>query len=206
MEEIELTLEDNLKLKESIEWGFNYYTEELKELGYSHQVKDNNELEIFDEEGNFVGKSFLEKEGLITTRKFEATTGIQEQVAELSNQILALKITLGYIERDIALLQQESLVKETSPKYGSKEEVPARIFPAVEHGNLKNISFEGIPSEEIRNYLKEHSWRYSRRNRAWYPGTKEAQATNEEFVKEFLEKFYPKRTSIRIFPNTSKIS
>ena len=81
MEEIELTLEDNLKLKESIEWGFNYYTEELKELGYSHQVKDNNELEIFDEEGNFVGKSFLEKEGLITTRKFEATTGIQEQVA-----------------------------------------------------------------------------------------------------------------------------
>ena len=191
MEEIELTLEDNLKLKESIEWGFNYYTEELKELGYSHQVKDNNELEIFDEEGNFVGKSFLEKEGLITSRKFEATTGIQEQVAELSNQILALKITLGYIERDIALLQQESLVKETAVKYGSKEEVPARIFPAVEHGNLKNISFEGIPSEEARNYLKEHSWRYSRRNRAWYPGTKEAQATNEAFVKGFVQKFYP---------------
>jgi len=202
MEEIELTLEDNLKLKESIEWGFNYYTEELKELGYSHQVKDNNELEIFDEEGNFVGKSFLEKEGLITTRKFEATTGIQEQVAELSNQILALKITLGYIERDIALLQQKNLVKETVVEYGKKEEVPARIFPAPEHGNLKNISFEGIPSEEVRNYLKEHSWRYSRRNRAWYPGSKEAQASNEEFVKNFLQKFYPNTLSEEQIPQT----
>ena len=202
MEEIELTLEDNLKLKESIEWGFNYYTEELKELGYSHQVKDNNELEIFDEEGNFVGKSFLEKEGLITTRKFEATTGIQEQVAELSNQILALKITLGYIERDIALLQQKNLVKETVVEYGKKEEVPARIFPAPEHGNLKNISFEGIPSEEVRNYLKEHSWRYSRRNRAWYPGTKEAQSSNEEFVKNFLQKFYPNTLPEEQIPQT----
>ena len=191
MEEIELTLEDNLKLKESIEWGYNYYTEELNQLGYTHQAKDTNELEVYDEAENFVGKSYLEKEGQVTTRKFEATTEIPEQVAELSNQILALKITLGYIDRDIALLQQESLVQEPEAKYGSKEEVPARIFPAPEHGNLKNISFEGIPSEEVRNYLKEHSWRYSRRNRAWYPGTKEAQASNEAFVKDFLEKFYP---------------
>ena len=202
MEEIELTLEDNLKLKESIEWGYNYYTEELNQLGYTHQAKDTNELEVYDEAENFVGKSYLEKEGQVTTRKFEATTEIPEQVAELSNQLLLIKISLGYSERNIALLQQENLVQEPAARYGSREEVPARIFPAVEHGNLKNISFEGIPSEEIRNYLKEHSWRYSRRNRAWYPGTKEAQATNEEFVKEFLEKFYPNTLSEEQIPQT----
>ena len=188
---IKLTLEETLKIKESIEWGYNYYTEELNQLGYTHQVKDNNELEVYDENGNFVGKSYLEKEGQTSTRKFEAAMEVPEQVAELSNQLLLIKISLGYSERDIALLQQENLVQEPEAKYGSKEEVPARIFPAVEHGNLKNISFEGIPSEEIRNYLKEHSWRYSRRNRAWYPGTKEAQSSNEEFVKNFLQKFYP---------------
>lgn len=191
MAEIKLTLEETLKIKESIEWGYNYYTEELNQLGYTHQVKDNNELEVYDKNGNFVGKSYLEKEGQTSTRKFEAAMEVPEQVAELSNQLLLIKISLGYSERDIALLQQENLVQEPEAKYGSKEEVPARIFPAVEHGNLKNISFEGIPSEEIRNYLKEHSWRYSRRNRAWYPGTKEAQSSNEEFVKNFLQKFYP---------------
>lgn len=191
MAEIKLTLEETLKIKESIEWGYNYYTEELNQLGYTHQVKDNNELEVYDENGNFVGKSYLGKEGQTSTRKFEAAMEVPEQVAELSNQLLLIKISLGYSERDIALLQQENLVQEPEAKYGSKEEVPARIFPAVEHGNLKNISFEGIPSEEIRNYLKEHSWRYSRRNRAWYPGTKEAQSSNEEFVKNFLQKFYP---------------
>ena len=190
MEEIQLTLEDNLRMKESMEWGFNYYTGELKQLGYTHQAKDN-ELEVYDEEGTLVGKSYLEKEGHVTSRKFEAITSVPPQVEELTNHLLLYQITMRSTERDIALLQQESLVKETAVKYGSKEEVPARIFPAVEHGNLKNISFEGIPSEEARNYLKEHSWRYSRRNRAWYPGTKEAQATNEAFVKGFVQKFYP---------------
>ena len=202
MAEIKLTLEETLKIKESIEWGYNYYTEELNQLGYTHQVKDNNELEVYDENGNFVGKSYLEKEGQTSTRKFEAAMEVPEQVAKLSNQLLLIKISLGYSERDIALLQQENLVQEPAARYGSREEVPARIFPAVEHGNLKNISFEGIPSEEIRNYLKEHSWRYSRRNRAWYPGTKEAQATNEEFVKEFLEKFYPNTLSEEQIPQT----
>lgn len=191
MAEIKLTLEETFKIKESIEWGYNYYTEELNQLGYTHQVKDNNELEVYDENGNFVGKSYLEKEGHVTSRKFEAITSVPPQVEELTNHLLLYQITMRSTERDIALLQQESLVKETAVKYGSKEEVPARIFPAVEHGSLKNISFEGIPSEEIRNYLKEHSWRYSRRNRAWYPGTKEAQSSNEEFVKNFLQKFYP---------------
>ena len=190
MEEIQLTLEDNLRMKESMEWGFNYYTEELNQLGYTHQAKDN-ELEVYDEEGTLVGKSYLEKEGHVTSRKFEAITSVPPQVEELTNHLLLYQITMRSTERDIALLQQESLVKETAVKYGSKEEVPARIFPAVEHGNLKNISFEGIPSEEARNYLKEHSWRYSRRNRAWYPGTKEAQANNETFVKGFVQKFYP---------------
>ena len=190
MEEIQLTLEDNLRMKESMEWGFNYYTGELNQLGYTHQAKDN-ELEVYDEEGSLVGKSYLEKEGHVTSRKFEAITSVPPQVEELTNHLLLYQITMRSTERDIALLQQESLVKETAVKYGSKEEVPARIFPAVEHGNLKNISFEGIPSEEARNYLKEHSWRYSRRNRAWYPGTKEAQANNETFVKGFVQKFYP---------------
>ena len=190
MEEIQLTLEDNLRMKESMEWGFNYYTGELNQLGYTHQAKDN-ELEVYDGEGTLVGKSYLEKEGHVTSRKFEAITSVPPQVEELTNHLLLYQITMRSTERDIALLQQESLVKETAVKYGSKEEVPARIFPAVEHGNLKNISFEGIPSEEARNYLKEHSWRYSRRNRAWYPGTKEAQATNEAFVKGFVQKFYP---------------
>ncbi|MBQ7367946.1 MAG: hypothetical protein IJW57_12085 [Spirochaetaceae bacterium] len=190
MEEIQLTLEDNLRMKESMEWGFNYYTGELNQLGYTHQAKDN-ELEVYDEEGTLVGKSYLEKEGHVTSRKFEAITSVPPQVEELTNHLLLYQITMRSTERDIALLQQESLVKETAVKYGSKEEVPARIFPAVEHGNLKNISFEGIPSEEARNYLKEHSWRYSRRNRAWYPGTKEAQANNETFVKGFVQKFYP---------------
>lgn len=199
---IKLTLEETLKIKESIEWGYNYYTEELNQLGYTHQVKDNNELEVYDENGNFVGKSYLEKEGQTSTRKFEAAMEVPEQVAELSNQLLLIKISLGYSERDIALLQQENLVQEPEAKYGSKQEVPARIFPAVEHGNLKNISFEGIPSEEIRNYLKEHSWRYSRRNRAWYPGTKEAQSSNEEFVKNFLQKFYPNTLSEEQIPQT----
>lgn len=202
MAEIKLTLEETLKIKESIEWGYNYYTEELNQLGYTHQVKDNNELEVYDENGNFVGKSFLGKEGQTSTRKFEAAMEVPEQVAELSNQLLLIKISLGYSERDIALLQQENLVQEPEAKYGSKEEVPARIFPAPEHGNLKNISFEGIPSEEVRNYLKEHSWRYSRRNRAWYPGTKEAQASNEEFVKNFLQKFYPNTLSEEQIPQT----
>ena len=202
MAEIKLTLEETLKIKESIEWGYNYYTEELNQLGYTHQVKDNNELEVYDENGNFVGKSYLEKEGQTSTRKFEAAMEVPEQVAELSNQLLLIKISLGYSERDIALLQQENLVQEPEAKYGSKEEVPARIFPAVEHGNLKNISFEGIPSEEIRNYLKDHSWRYSRRNRAWYPGTKEAQSSNEEFVKNFLQKFYPNTLSEEQIPQT----
>lgn len=202
MAEIKLTLEETLKIKESIEWGYNYYTEELNQLGYTHQVKDNNELEVYDENGNFVGKSYLGKEGQTSTRKFEAAMEVPEQVAELSNQLLLIKISLGYSERDIALLQQENLVQEPEAKYGSKEEVPARIFPAPEHGNLKNISFEGIPSEEIRNYLKEHSWRYSRRNRAWYPGTKEAQASNEEFVKNFLQKFYPNTLSEEQIPQT----
>ena len=202
MAEIKLTLEETLKIKESIEWGYNYYTEELNQLGYTHQVKDNNELEVYDENGNFVGKSFLGKEGQTSTRKFEAAMEVPEQVAELSNQLLLIKISLGYSERDIALLQQENLVQEPEAKYGSKEEVPARIFPAPEHGNLKNISFEGIPSEEVRNYLKEHSWRYSRRNRAWYPGTKEAQASNEAFVKDFLEKFYPNTLSEEQIPQT----
>lgn len=190
MEETQLTLEDNLRMKESMEWGFTYYTGELNQLGYTHQAKDN-ELEVYDGEGTLVGKSYLEKEGHVTSRKFEAITSVPPQVEELSNHLLLYQITMRSTERDIALLQQESLVKETAVKYGSKEEVPARIFPAPEHGSLKNISFEGIPSEEARTYLKEHSWRYSRRNRAWYPGTKEAQATNEAFVKGFVQKFYP---------------
>ena len=146
MAEIKLTLEETLRVKESIEWGFNYYTEELNQLGYTHQVKDNNELEVYDENGNFVGKSYLEKEGQTSTRKFEAAVKIPEQVEELSNQLLLIKISLGYSERDIALLQQENLVQEPATRYGNKEELPARIFPAVEHSNLKNISFDGIPS------------------------------------------------------------
>lgn len=36
MAEIELTLEDNLKLKESIEWRYNYSP--IKQLGYTHQA------------------------------------------------------------------------------------------------------------------------------------------------------------------------
>ena len=146
MSEIKLSLEETLKIKESIEWGYNYYTEELNQLGYTHQVKDNNELEVYDESGNFVGKSYLEKEGQASTRKFEAAVKVPEQVEELSNQLLLIKISLGYSERDIALLQQENLVQEPAARYGNKEELPARIFPAIEHGNLKNISFEGIPS------------------------------------------------------------
>ena len=108
MSEIKLSLEETLKIKESIEWGYNYYTEELNQLGYTHQVKDNNELEIYDESGNFVGKSYLEKEGQASTRKFEAAVKVPEQVEELSNQLLLIKISLGYSERDIALFNEAS--------------------------------------------------------------------------------------------------
>lgn len=111
MSEIKLSLEETLKIKESIEWGYNYYTEELNQLGYTHHVKDNNELEVFDENGNFVGKSYLEKEGQASTRKFEAAMEVPEQVEELSNQLLLIKISLGYSERDIALFNEASKIK-----------------------------------------------------------------------------------------------
>lgn len=51
----------------------------------------------------------------------------------------------------------------------------------------------GKPTEEMLNYLKENGYRWSGKNKCWYPATSEAKAANlhEDFVTHFKETFFP---------------
>lgn len=121
----DVTLEQNLAIKEAIEWGYEYHSNQLKELGYSHKVKDN-EIEIYDKTGTFVGKSFLAKEKQVSTRTFEAATTVPSEIADLSNELLFDNISLGYTVRDIEKhLHESQLDNIHEPEEQAQQENPS---------------------------------------------------------------------------------
>ena len=50
----------------------------------------------------------------------------------------------------------------------------------------------GKPTEEMLNYLKTNGYRWSGKNRCWYPATSEAKNVelNEKFAGEFQKRFF----------------